>query len=60
MSLSIHEIWLQSFQVLKLQKLPYPLSGVKLETNLLIDNYKDLDNVVEEKIILKCTLTIII
>ena len=58
--MSIHEMWLQNFQVLKLQKLSYSLFGLNLETNLLIDNYKDLDDVAEVKILLKCTLTIII
>ena len=53
MSLSIHEMWLQNFQVFKLQKLSYSLSGLKLETNSFIDNYKDFDNVAEVKIILK-------
>ena len=58
--MSIHEMWLQNFLVLKLQKLSYSLSGLEFETNLLIDNYKDLDDVAEVKILLKCTLTIII
>jgi len=58
--MSIHEMWLQNFQVLKLQKLSYSLSGLNFETNLLIDNYKDLDDIAEVKILLKCTLTIII
>jgi hypothetical protein len=35
-------------------------SGLKLETILLIAGDEDLDNVAEEKIILKCNLTIII
>jgi hypothetical protein len=46
-------MWLQNFQVFKLQKLSYSLSGLKLETNSFIDNYKDFDNVAEVKIILK-------
>ena len=53
-------MWLQDFQVLKLQKLSYSLSGLKMEKNLLIDNYKDLDDLAEMKILLKCTLMIII
>jgi hypothetical protein len=50
-SLSVHGMGLQNYQVLKLQTLSFSLSGLKLETILLIDNDKDLDNVAEEQII---------
>lgn len=49
MSLSVREIWLQNFQVVKLGNLYYSLSGLKLETNLLIDHDKVLDNAAEER-----------
>jgi hypothetical protein len=59
MSLSVRGTCTQNFQVLKLGKYSYCLSGLELETNLSIEIEKDLDNAAEEKIILKCTITII-
>jgi hypothetical protein len=49
MSLSIREIWVQNFQVLKVGKLSYSLSVLEFETNFLIDNDKDSDNAAERK-----------
>jgi len=58
-SLSVRGKCTQNFQVLKLIKLSYCISGLELGTNLLIQIEKDLDNAAEGMIILKCTLTII-
>ena len=52
-------MYTQNFQGLKLGKLHYSLSCLELETNLLIEIEKDLDNAAEQKIILKCTITFI-
>ena len=59
MSLSVRGISTQNFQILNLGKISYFISVIELDTNLLIEIEKDLDNAYEEKIILKCTLTII-
>jgi len=58
-SLSVHGISTQNFQILNLGKISYFISVLELKTNLLIEIEKDLDNAYEEKIILKYTLAII-
>ena len=59
MSLFVCGMCTQNFQVLKVGKLSYCLSGLELKTNLLNEIEKYLDNAAEERIILKSTLTII-
>jgi hypothetical protein len=46
-------MWLQNFQVLKLRKLSYLLSGPNLEPNLLKDKDENLENPAVERVILK-------
>jgi len=46
-SLSVRGLHTQNFQVLNLGKFSYCLSSLEMETNLLIEIEKDLDNAAE-------------
>jgi len=42
-------MWLQNFQVLKLEKLPYSLPGLNVEPKLLTDYYKILNDAAKRR-----------
>jgi hypothetical protein len=58
-SLSAHEMCTQNFQVLKLGKLSYCFMALSWKQICWLEFEIDLYNVAEDKIILKCTLTIV-